>query len=112
MSQRLPLTVPAPDRDPAHPRRPFGRFAFFLPVLGLLLLSHPTRLAAQASGTLQASAQVLPVQVSVGALGLVAEALKADSSHAVLRSALAQVRVEAEGRRERPRVVRVDFLRN
>jgi hypothetical protein len=112
MSQRLPLAVPAPDRDSGHPRSPVGRFALFLPVLGLLILGRPARLTGQTSGTLQVTAQVLPVQASVGALSLVAAALKADSSQTVLRSSLAQVRVEAHGKRERPRLVRVDFLRN
>jgi hypothetical protein len=112
MSQRLPLTVPVPDRDSGRPRSPVGRFAFFLPVLGFLLLSRPPSLAGQTSGTVQVGARVLPVQASLGAWGLVAEALRADSSQSVRQSSLARVRIEAEGKREQPRLVRVDFLRN
>lgn len=112
MSQRLPLTVPAPDPAPGHLRTGVGRIAVFLPVLGLVILGRPSHLAGQTPGTLQVAARVLPVQASVGALDLVAEVLKADSSQAVLRSPLAQVRVEAEDKPKRWRLVRVDFLRN
>lgn len=98
--------------DPAHAHALAPAAPVLIPILVLLsLLLLPGILRAQARATMQVAATILRVEPSRTALGVAMAAV--DQGRTTSRSKLAQVHVDsARATAQRPRVVRIDFLRN
>lgn len=114
LHQRLSARATALGSDEGHAGAPDVAGLLLLLLLLLLLSALTPGLArAQASGSLQVAARVVPVEPSRSALTLVGEALR-DPRPVARESRLAQVRIDPVAVRDplAPRRVRVDFLKN